>query len=98
MSDSCALCSREVESITHLFYQCHYSMRILDQVLLEIGGFFNTKANFIENAIEVEKLMAKSKVWGLHWTLMASVSWIVWKEHNQRYKRGKFTSREVHYR
>lgn len=88
----CLLCDQGQESRAwgHLFYQCAYSKWILSEALNAAGGLIDENASELKEILEqVEgRITKESRSWGLHWTILAIVTWRIWREHNQRLKKG----------
>lgn len=43
----------------------------------------------------IEKLPKSSPIWRIHWTMMACLSWSLWRERNNRAKQNKYATKEV---
>lgn len=74
------LCGNFDENIDHLFYACNYLWWLVENCLKVASRRVADKRNLMETTTLINNLITKSQVWGLHWTLLASLSWLIWHE------------------
>lgn len=80
------ICSREQESIEHLFTRYEFRRWVLEQAMETAGALVKLGAvtNFEEMAVELNKVIPGSPVWGLQWNVYGVVLFHIWKQRNQR--------------
>lgn len=64
-------------------------------VMGNVINHHNKRADFKEIVGILASLPTKSKIWGLHWTFLETMSWCIWRERNNRWKKNKASAKEV---
>lgn len=88
--DKCLLCGNAGKIIDHLFFACGFTKWIFDKCYQATGGLVTIAGDLFYLTRQIGKLTHKLKFWGLHWTLIVSLSWSILGKRNCKIKHNKF--------
>lgn len=93
----CKLCDLELEFIDHAFFCCPFSGWVIAKAFqaTRVIVHMPTNPTFQLIVMGIKKLSNRTCVWGLQWSILAMVSWSMWKERNAKVKRKVKCTKEV---